>query len=342
MTSQMTLPRAAPRAMRMPTSRVRWATVVSHDAVETNDREQSGEEAEDGGEAGDHAFGGKGFIDGHFRGAHGVDGHVGIHVANGRTNRGHQLIGIGSGADIDGHSSEEAVTKIRNVGLLGNFVAKVGVLEILDDADDFHVGGRAGVGAKAEVQAEGISAGKIFFGKFLVDHDGGGHPVPFFGAVFDDVAVVHGEVAPGDDGHAQSSEIVGADRVHVGFGMFVRLGGREALDGHAAVPFVVFENAHGSEANGANSGNGAEDVSHLRIENFQALRSVAVEGRIDLEADQPFRGEAWAEIAQVRETANKKTGAYQEQERKSYLRDDEAFSQAMVATATDDSAGLIF
>src|SRR5216684_5001538 len=43
---------------------------VGHDAVETNDREQSGEEAEDGGEAGDHALGREGIVDLHFGRAH--------------------------------------------------------------------------------------------------------------------------------------------------------------------------------------------------------------------------------------------------------------------------------
>jgi len=251
------------------------------------------------------------------------------------------LIGIGGGPDVDGHSSEEAVTKIRNVGLLGNFVAEIGVFEILDDTDDFHVGGRSGVGAETEVEANRISSGEVFFGKFLVDHDGGGHPVPFFGTMFDDVAVVHGEVASRDDGHAEGGEIVGADRVHVGFGVFIRFRGREALGGHAAVPFVVFENAHGSESDGANSRNGAQNVRQLRIENLEAFRSVAIEGRIDLEAHEPFRRKTGAEIAQIGETANKKTGAYKEQKGKRHLRDDEAFSQAMVAAATDDGTSLI-
>src|SRR5258708_35256317 len=116
------------------------------------------------------------------------------------------MIGMGGEADVERYSGVEAFAKRRNVGLLGNFVEKIGVLEILDDANDFHVGGRGGVGAEAEVKADGISAGKIFFGKFLVDHYGGGHPVPFFGAVFDDVAVIHGEVASGDNGHAQGGE----------------------------------------------------------------------------------------------------------------------------------------
>src|SRR5437762_11118070 len=51
---------------------------VSHDAVEADDREQGGEEAEDGGEAGNHAVRGKRVVDLHFRGAHGEDGEIGI------------------------------------------------------------------------------------------------------------------------------------------------------------------------------------------------------------------------------------------------------------------------
>src|SRR6266849_5682035 len=233
---------------------------VGHDAVEADDSEESGEETEDGGEAGDHALGGRGVVDLHFGGAHGVDGEIGIHVADFRTDGGHQLIGIGGGADEDGHSGEEAVGKIWNESLLGNFVAEIGVLEILDDADDFHVGGSAGIGAEAEVEADGVAPGEIFFGKLLVDHDGGGRPVPYFGAVLDFVVVVDAEVAPGDDGNAESGEIVGADGVHVRLGVLIGLGRCEALDGHAAVPFFVFENAHGGEADGLDSGNRSEGV----------------------------------------------------------------------------------
>src|SRR5437762_13599399 len=58
---------------------------VSHDAVEADDREQGGEEAEDGGEAGNHAVRGKRVVDLHFRGAHGEDGEIGIHVSDFRS-----------------------------------------------------------------------------------------------------------------------------------------------------------------------------------------------------------------------------------------------------------------
>src|SRR5882762_373327 len=175
---------------------------VGHDAVEADDSEESGEETEDGGEAGDHALGGEGVVDGHFGGAHGVDGEIRIHVADFRTDGSHQLVGIGGGADEDGHSSEEAVGEIGNEGLRGNFVAEIGVLEILDDADDFHVGGSAGIGAETEVEADGIASGEIFLGELFVDHDGGGAPVPHFGTVLDVSGVVVGEVAAGDDGNA--------------------------------------------------------------------------------------------------------------------------------------------
>src|SRR5260370_15981240 len=211
---------------------------VGDDDVEADDSEESGEEAEDGGEAGDHALGGKGVVDLHFGGAHGVDGEVGVHVADFRTDGGHQLIGIGAGADEDGHSGEEAVGKIWNEGLLGNFVAKIGVLEILDDADDFHIGGGAGIGTEAEVKADGISSGEKLFGKLFVDHDGGGRPVPRFGAVLDFVVVVDAEVASGAKGHAERGERAGTDEVQVRFGVLIGLGRSEAFDGHAAVPFV--------------------------------------------------------------------------------------------------------
>src|SRR5882762_116614 len=314
---------------------------VGHDAVEADDSEESGEETEDGGEAGDHALGGEGVVDGHFGGAHGVDGEIRIHVAVFRTDGSHQLVGTGGGADEDGHSSEEAVGEIGNEGLRGNFVAETGVLEILDDADDFHVGGSSGVGAETEVEADGISSREVFLRKLLVDHNRCGRPVPHFRPVFDLVVVVGPEVAARDDGHAQSGKIVGADGVHVGLGVLIGLRRSEALGGHAAVPLVVFENAHGGEADGLNSRNGTERFGELRIENLHALCSVAVERRVDLEGHEPLRGKAGAEIAQVRKTANEKTGSYQEQEGKRHLRDDQGFSQAIVAAAANDSSGLV-
>src|SRR5215472_1992535 len=124
--------------------------------------------------------------------------------------------------------------------------------------------------------------------------------------------------------------------------MFIRLSGSEALDGHAAVPFVVFENAHGCQTNGTSSRNRAEGVRQLGIENPQAFRSVTVERRVDLEGNEPFRRKAGAEITQVCKAADEKTGANQEQERKSHLHDDKAFSQSMIAAATHDGTGLVF
>jgi len=73
------------------------------------------------------------------------------------------LIGIGSGAEVDGHFAEVAGAKIGNESLLGDFVAEIGVLEILDDADDFHVDGGAGIDAEANVKADGIASGKTFW-----------------------------------------------------------------------------------------------------------------------------------------------------------------------------------
>ena len=61
-----------------------------------------------------------------------------------------------------------------------------------------------------------------------------------------------------------------------------------------------------------------------------------------MKANEFLRGKAGAQTAEVRETADKKTCAYQEQKRKSDLRDDKAFSQAMMATAAHDGSGLIF
>src|SRR6267378_448531 len=123
--------------------------------------------------------------------------------------------------------------------------------------------------------------------------------------------------------------------------MFIGLCWREAFDAHAAVPFVVFENAHRSEPHRLNSRNRTENFRQLGIEDFQARGSVAVERRVDIEADQFIRGKAWPEIAQVREAANEKPCPDQQQEGKSHLGNHEAFPEAMVAAA-HDGPGLIF
>src|SRR5256884_7430320 len=104
----------------------------------------------------------------------GVDGEIRIHVTNFQAHCRHQLTGIDDGSEVHGHFAEEGTAEIGNEGLLGNFVAETGVLEILDDADDLHVGRRARIGAETQVKADGISSGEIFFGKLLVDHYGRG------------------------------------------------------------------------------------------------------------------------------------------------------------------------
>src|SRR5882762_8864179 len=203
------------------------------------------------------------------------------------------------------------------------------------------IGVHLGFGTDPEVDADGIPSGEVFFGKLLVDHDRCGRPVPHFRPVFDLVVVVGPEVAARDDGHPEGGKIIRANGVHVGLGVLIGLRRSEALGGHAAVPLVVFENAHGGEADGLNSRNGTERFGELRIENLHALCSVAVERRVDLEGHEPLRGKAGPEIAQVRKTANEKTGSYQEQEGKRHLRDDKGFSQAIVAAAANDSSGLV-
>ena len=215
------------------------------------------------------------------------------------------MIRIDVGSEVHGHFAEEGTAEIGNEGLLGNFVAETGVLEILDDADDLHVGRRARIGAETQVKADGISSGEILFGKLLVDHYGRGRPVPRLGTVLYLMVVVDGEVPPSDNRHPQCGKIIRANLVHIGLGMLIRLRRSEALDGHAAVPFVGFKNAHGSQPDRLNAGNRAESFRQLRIENIQALRSVAVKRRVDLEAHKLLRGKTGAQIAQVRETANK-------------------------------------
>src|SRR5271169_2597564 len=100
------------------------------------------------------------------------------------------------------------------------------------------------------MKADGISTGKIPFGELFIDHDGGRCPAPRLRTVFDLVVVVRPEVPPSDDGDAQSGKIVRTNGVHVGFSVLIGLSGSEPFDGHAAIPFVVFENAYGSQSHG--------------------------------------------------------------------------------------------
>ncbi len=138
---------------------------VGHDAVESDDGEQRGKETEDGGEAGDHALGGERVVDLDFGGAHGVDGNVGVKIADFGANGGDKLIGIADSTSVDDHAADVTAAEIRFIDLGLDVVAQVGVLDILDDADDFHVGRRARIGTEADVKTDGIAAGKIFLSR---------------------------------------------------------------------------------------------------------------------------------------------------------------------------------
>src|SRR5882724_773649 len=235
---------------------------VGHYAVEAEDGEQRGEKAEDGGEAGDHAFGGEGVGDLHFGGAHAVDGNIGIEVAEFLANDGHEQGRIDGGAEVYGHIADVVATEVGDKGLLGDIVAKVGVLDVLDDANDFHGRGSAGIAAEADVQADGISSGEIFAGEGFVDDGGGGRPVIFFfaEAAKNFLVVIESEIAAVEDGNAEGGEVAWADAIHIRLGVLALLGGRVAFDGHGAVPFVVFENAHFREAYGLDARRRAERI----------------------------------------------------------------------------------
>src|SRR6267143_4188428 len=117
--------------------------------------------------------------------------------------------------------------------------------------------------------------------------------------------------------------------------MLIGLRRGETFDAHAAVPFVVLENAHRSEPHRLNSRNRTENFRQLGIEDFQAFGRVAVERRVDIEADQFVRRKAWPEIAQVREAANEKPCSDQQEEGKSNLGNHETFPETMVTAAHD-------
>src|SRR5579862_138223 len=137
--------------------------------------------------------------------------------------------------------------KIRNESLGRNLVAQIGVLDVFHYADDFHVGVRTWVITKTEMHAERIATGKEATGKCLVNDDGGGSPGVLFGSEFYFAIVGHTKIVVCDKGDTESGKIVGTDHVHERVRSSLRGGRRVAFDGHAAVPFIVFEDANASQ-----------------------------------------------------------------------------------------------
>ena len=90
------------------------------------------------------------------------------------------MVGIERGAQVNGHAGDVTARKIGNVRLFGNLIAQVGVLDVLHDADDLHVGLRSGIHAKTDVAANRVAASEVTFDEGLVHDDFGGHPI-FFG-----------------------------------------------------------------------------------------------------------------------------------------------------------------
>jgi hypothetical protein len=127
--------------------------------------------------AGDHALGRKRVGELYFGGAHGIDGKIGVEIADSFADDGHELRGISGGAQINGHIVDIVAAQVGNESLLGDFVAQIGVFDVLDDTDDFHWRGCTRVAAETHMQTEWISTGEIFAGERFVDDNRGGTPV---------------------------------------------------------------------------------------------------------------------------------------------------------------------
>src|SRR5262249_7609408 len=154
-------------------------------------------------EAGDHALGGERVDDLQLGRAHAIDGNVRIEAADPFAEDGHELFGVHGGAHVNGHAVNIVTAEVRDESLLGDFIAKIGVLDVFDHADDFHERGRPRIAAEADVQAYGISAREVFAGEGFVDHHRGGFPVVvlFAPAAKGFFVVVEIEVAAVDDGN---------------------------------------------------------------------------------------------------------------------------------------------
>src|SRR2546425_13326402 len=99
------------------------------------------------------------------------------------------------------------------------------------------------------------------------------------GTDLDLAVVVDREVPPGDNRYAERGEITRADLVHKGLRMLLGFRRRVALHGHAAVPFVVFEDSYSSQADRLDSGNGVKALVQALIENLRPFERYASKRR---------------------------------------------------------------
>ena len=141
------------------------------------------------------------------------------------------MSGIERRANVNRHVADVATGQIRNEHLHRDVVAQAGVLDVLDNPDDFHVGLGAGIGAESDVTAQRIRFPEKLLGEFLVDDDHTGREVIFIPSVLDLLDILDGEVAARGQWNTERIEVSGADGIHVGLGAVTGLR-NEAFDRH--------------------------------------------------------------------------------------------------------------
>ena len=124
-------------------------------------------------------------------------------------------------------------------------------------------------------------------------------------------------------------------RVHVL--AFLRL---VALDLHRAAPVAVGHQRDDRRGRRAHVGQLRQLLLDLLEEQDRSLARVAVQRRIEREAEQLIGLESGVERLQVVEAAREEAGAGEQQHREPDLRDDESFPESRVPGAADDAAGL--
>ena len=113
-------------------------------------------------------------------------------------------------AQVDVHVAHAAARQVGDEHLDRDLVAQARVLDVLHDAHDLHVGRSAGVAAETHWPTErALGVAEEAPGEFLVDDDHARGPVVVLRSVLDLVGVLPGEVAPGQDGHAEGGEVAG-------------------------------------------------------------------------------------------------------------------------------------
>ena len=175
---------------------------VRHHAIKSDHCKHRRQKTKHRREAGNHAFRNQRIVDLRFCGPQPVNRQVGIELSHLLAHCRHQQVWINRGPDVHRHTAQKMAPHVRDVGLLRNLVPQIGVLDVLHNADDFHVHARSRIASEPKMQTQGISPRKEFLRKLLIDHHRRGSPVIILRAFFDLVIVGHPEVPPCNNGHA--------------------------------------------------------------------------------------------------------------------------------------------